>query len=66
MGRTMVGNSSRPDIFPGETEEVEADHLDRRPSQCGVRVENRKVGEIWVPHRDKPDDNKYNADLPEH
>lgn len=30
MGRTMASNSSRRDIFPGETQEIEVDHLDRR------------------------------------
>lgn len=63
MGRTMASNSSRPDIFPGETQEMEADQLDRHPSQCGERVENRRVGEIRIPHRDKPDDNMCSADL---
>lgn len=61
MGRTC--NSSRTEIFPGETQGMEADRLDRHPSQCVKRVENGRMGEIWVTHRDTPDDNMYNADL---
>jgi len=39
MGRTVANNLSRPDIFPEEAQEMEADHLDRRLSPCGKRVE---------------------------
>lgn len=52
MGRTMASNFSRLDMFPGETQEKEADHLDRCFTECVKRVENRSVGEIWVPHKD--------------
>lgn len=30
IGSTMASSSSRPDVFPGETQETEVDHLDRR------------------------------------
>lgn len=63
MGRTMASNLSRLDMFPGETQEMEVDDLDRHPSQHLKRVENRRVGEIWVPPKDKPDDYMYNVDL---
>lgn len=52
MGRTMASNLSRLDMFPGETQEMEAYHLDRHLSACVKRMENRGVGEIWVPHKD--------------
>lgn len=38
MGRTMAGNLSRLDIFPGETQEMEADHLARHLSERVKRV----------------------------
>lgn len=52
QGRTMASDLSRLDMFPGQTQEMEADHLHRHLRECVKGMENRSVGEIWVSQKD--------------
>lgn len=44
LGRTMARDLSRLDMFPGEIQEMEADHMHRRLSEYVKRMESRSVG----------------------